>query len=160
MWLLGIKLRNSGTAVSALNHWAISPALRTLFISVLLLCMGGGQGEGIWRRGCICPVCMWRSEVSVRGFHFLLSTLFIESFSLTLEFTISARVAGRQTSMIYLPLSLSAGGPGAVWKPFCAQLSVGARDPNSGLHACPRSTVPSPQRHLSSFTQAMLGTHP
>jgi hypothetical protein len=27
MWLLGIELRTSGRAVSALNHWAISPAL-------------------------------------------------------------------------------------------------------------------------------------
>jgi hypothetical protein len=26
MWLLGIELRTSGRAVSALNHWAISPA--------------------------------------------------------------------------------------------------------------------------------------
>jgi hypothetical protein len=26
MWLLGIKLRTFGRAVSALNHWAISPA--------------------------------------------------------------------------------------------------------------------------------------
>ena len=26
MWLLGLKLRTSGRAVSALNHWAISPA--------------------------------------------------------------------------------------------------------------------------------------
>jgi len=26
MWLLGIELRTSGKAVSALNHWAISPA--------------------------------------------------------------------------------------------------------------------------------------
>ncbi|EDL00869.1 mCG146982 [Mus musculus] len=26
MWLLGIELRTSGGAVSALNHWATSPA--------------------------------------------------------------------------------------------------------------------------------------
>jgi hypothetical protein len=27
MWLLGIELRISGKALSAFNHWAISPAL-------------------------------------------------------------------------------------------------------------------------------------
>jgi hypothetical protein len=27
MWLVGIELKTSGRAVSALNHWAISPAL-------------------------------------------------------------------------------------------------------------------------------------
>ena len=27
MWMLGLELRTSGRAVSALNHWAISPAL-------------------------------------------------------------------------------------------------------------------------------------
>ena len=31
MWLLGIELRTSGRAVSALNRWAISPALLSTF---------------------------------------------------------------------------------------------------------------------------------
>jgi hypothetical protein len=31
MWLLGIELRTSGRAVSALNHWAISPAPNIFF---------------------------------------------------------------------------------------------------------------------------------
>ena len=32
MWLLGIKLRTSGRAVNALNHWAISPAPKPTLI--------------------------------------------------------------------------------------------------------------------------------
>jgi len=35
MWLLGIELRTSGRAVSALNHWAISPAFWKLLILAL-----------------------------------------------------------------------------------------------------------------------------
>ena len=31
MWLLGFELRTSGRSVSALNHWAISPALGQSF---------------------------------------------------------------------------------------------------------------------------------
>lgn len=114
--------------------------------------------EGIWRRQCTCPVCIWRSEVRVGGFHLLLSTLFIESFLLTLEFTISGRMAGRQASMIHLPPPPSAGGWGAwgdleMHVSLCAQLYVGARDPHSGLHDCPGSTLPSPQRpHLQFHT--------
>jgi hypothetical protein len=34
MWLLGIELMTSRIAVSALNYWAISPALNTFFILV------------------------------------------------------------------------------------------------------------------------------
>jgi len=34
MWLLGIELRSFGRAVSALNHWAISPALQPQFLKV------------------------------------------------------------------------------------------------------------------------------
>jgi hypothetical protein len=33
MWLLGIELRISGRAVSALNLWAISPAQHLLFLT-------------------------------------------------------------------------------------------------------------------------------
>jgi hypothetical protein len=33
MWLLGIELKTSGRAVSALNRWATSLALETLFES-------------------------------------------------------------------------------------------------------------------------------
>jgi len=33
MWLLGIELRTSGRAASALNHWAISPAPLTCFLT-------------------------------------------------------------------------------------------------------------------------------
>jgi hypothetical protein len=32
MWLLGFELRTSGRAVSALNGWTISPALKTLLL--------------------------------------------------------------------------------------------------------------------------------
>jgi hypothetical protein len=32
MWLLGIELRTSGRAVSALNHWTISPAHNNAFL--------------------------------------------------------------------------------------------------------------------------------
>jgi hypothetical protein len=35
MWLLGIELRTSGRAVSALNLWAISPAPNTCFYKLL-----------------------------------------------------------------------------------------------------------------------------
>ena len=38
MWLLGVELRTSGRAVSALNHWAISPALVQ---GTLILCING-----------------------------------------------------------------------------------------------------------------------
>jgi len=37
MWLLGIELRTSGRAVSALNLWAISPALLLLFLKLFFL---------------------------------------------------------------------------------------------------------------------------
>jgi len=35
MWLLGFELRTSGRAVSALNHWAISPALLFFFFFLI-----------------------------------------------------------------------------------------------------------------------------
>jgi hypothetical protein len=35
MWVLGIELRSSGRAVSALNFWAVSLALVTWFLSSL-----------------------------------------------------------------------------------------------------------------------------
>jgi hypothetical protein len=44
MWLLGIKLRTSGRAVSALNRWAISPAHQQLFIP----CMSHGHRGKLW----------------------------------------------------------------------------------------------------------------
>jgi len=37
MWLLGFELRTSGRTVSALNHWAISPALVELFLMAALV---------------------------------------------------------------------------------------------------------------------------
>jgi hypothetical protein len=37
MWLLGIELRTSGRAVSALNHWAISPALAPFSFANLII---------------------------------------------------------------------------------------------------------------------------
>jgi hypothetical protein len=40
MWLLGIEFRTSGRAVSALNHWAISPTpLITLSFVLIFLKM-------------------------------------------------------------------------------------------------------------------------
>ena len=40
MWLLGVELRTSGRAVSALNHWAISPALtKTFNVVIANLCL-------------------------------------------------------------------------------------------------------------------------
>jgi hypothetical protein len=37
MWLLGIELRSSGRAVSALNHLAISAALFSCYFKIVLL---------------------------------------------------------------------------------------------------------------------------
>jgi len=36
MWSLGIELKTSGSTVSALNHWAISPALACFFFCFVL----------------------------------------------------------------------------------------------------------------------------
>jgi len=47
MWLLGIEVRTPGRAVSALNHWAISPAQcfwflrQSISLTVLILCRPG-----------------------------------------------------------------------------------------------------------------------
>jgi len=44
MWLLGFELRTSGRAVSALNHWAISPAPKDIFWGRVSLCSLGCPG--------------------------------------------------------------------------------------------------------------------
>ena len=59
MWLLGIELRTSGRAVSALNHWVIFPAL--LFIFNLTQSRISRE-MGLW-------ACLWVIEVDMPSHH-------------------------------------------------------------------------------------------
>ena len=47
MWLLGIELRTFGRAGNALNHWAISPALKPILEG-----NGGSLSKHLQRPGC------------------------------------------------------------------------------------------------------------
>ena len=64
MWLVGIELRTSGRAVSALNHWVVSPVLCTDVLPVcvsVLQCQSPGARvtnrcelpHGCWELNCV-----------------------------------------------------------------------------------------------------------
>jgi hypothetical protein len=62
MWLLGFELKTSGRAVSAVNHWAISPAREfffnlDLFIYIVWICMYVCMYE--WCTLYECFACMY-----------------------------------------------------------------------------------------------------
>jgi hypothetical protein len=73
MWLLGFELWTFGRAVSALNHWAISPAPQTDFLFVDLLTIfyiktffqlhiAYGFNFCVYVHACVCACvwsCMW-----------------------------------------------------------------------------------------------------
>jgi hypothetical protein len=52
MWLLGIELRTSRRAANALNHQAISSALRSSFVSIVRELSSAGKKK---ERTCMSP---------------------------------------------------------------------------------------------------------